>query len=231
MSAEERSRDQRIVDAVLAEEGLADEAALAAVLLQVRAQAAQAAPAMSPELLAALAASPAIESPPGSLNASVVSLERHRGRKRRALIASAAVLAAMGLGVGAAAASSEGFRQVAQNTFSGLVGVLNPGRQAAPEPQLPAPVTTDGEGHTGDDAPTPKSTPTPTNVGGEPTESGHEEAPLITAIPLPEELRPTGAVPEKLVPEKAEPVPTSVPGFLKPAQNSELQKATSPFEQ
>jgi len=235
MSAEERNRDQRIVDAVLSEEGLADDVALAAVLLEVRALAQNAAPAMSPELLAALSAAQAVDAGEATRDAVVVSLDSRRGNKRRALIVSAAVIAAMGLGVGAAAASSEGFRQTAQQTFSGLVDVLNPGRVAPPAPQLPAPVQTDGVGPSGE-TPAPSSTPAPTSPGVLPNGPEIGEIPGIILSPFPEnfapprvdqkQISPERTSPERIAPTPA-PTPTAAPGVLPRPGGMELPSVRS----
>jgi hypothetical protein len=209
MSAEERNRDQRIVDAVLSEEGLAGDVALAAVLLDVRGLAQNVAPAMSAELLAALSAAQAVDAAAESHDAVVVSLDSRRGNKRRALIIGAAVIAAMGLGAGAAAASSEGFRQAAQQTFSGVVDVLNPGRVVPPAPQLPAPVETGGVDPSG-------QTPVPSSTGS-PTAPELEEIPGIVSSPFPRnfvtpKVDQKQIFPERTTPERSSPAPSAVPG-------------------
>ncbi len=218
MSAEERNRDQRIVDAVLSEEGLADDVALSGVLLEVRGFAQNAAPAMSAELLAALSGALAVDAAAESRDAVVVSLDSRRGNKRRALVISAAVIAAMGLGVGAAAASSEGFRQAAQQTLSGLVEVLNPGRLAPAEPQQPAPVQTDGGAPSGE-TPAPSSTPEPSAPGVQQTSPGIDDIPGIVLSPFPENfVTPRGdgnqILPENTTSEPVSPAPSAAPNML-----------------
>lgn len=232
MSAEERNRDQRIVDAVLSEEGLADDGALTAVLMEVRGLANTAAPPMSLELIAALAVAQAPDSHDGAdvSGTVVVSLDSRRGRKRRVLIVSAAVLATMGLGVGAAAASNQGFRQAAQHTFSGLVDVLNPQRQAPPALQPVAPVQTGEQGSSGE-TPAPTSTALPTTPGV-PTKTRIilPPVPRIDKIPaIPASPFPDSFVSPRVVPERVSPAPSAAPKVLPRPTEVQLPSVASPL--
>lgn len=224
MSAEERNRDQRIVDAVLLEEGLADDAALSAVLLEVRGLANSAAPVMSPELEAALSAAQALEA---DRDAIVTSLDSRRGKRRRALIVGAAVIATMGLGVGAAAASSEGFRQAAQNTFSSVVDVLNPGGATQLDPELPVPGQTGGAGNSGEPT-APPSTTSPTTIPGQlPMSPGLLPAvpDVLPATPGSEVLPGILATPAPVVP-----VPSTAPAELPLPLGFPLPNVTNPLD-
>jgi hypothetical protein len=118
---------------MLRDAGIEPSVGLTAALDELRALVPDRAPEPRADLAALLAAgavAPPVEAPA----AKVISLSERRGRKRRLVAASGAVIAAMTLGVGAVAAASEDFRAGVGQT----VGViLKPAPAPAP---VPAPV-------------------------------------------------------------------------------------------
>lgn len=122
-----RLDDQRAVDALLAEAGCGDDAALRDLLLQLRSLRTDEVPAPSEEVAALLA------SPSGT----VARLDPGRPRRNRRFVFTALGVAAS-LGVaGGAAAGNEDLRRGAEGTVKGILRSFSP--PAPPAPAAPAP--------------------------------------------------------------------------------------------
>ncbi|RNE67353.1 hypothetical protein [Cryobacterium tepidiphilum] len=148
--------DEHVVDTVLSEAGGTQSDGLRNALLELRGFAH--APALSSELHARETA-PAID------------LGRARRARRRVGLTSLAVVAAMGLGVGAAAAASPDFRDSAQETVAGLISSLAAAPSAPAETELPEPTA----------APTappvaPAAPPAPEHVRSATPDAPHSDA-------------------------------------------------------
>ncbi|HEY8911972.1 hypothetical protein [Lacisediminihabitans sp.] len=123
------TRDDRVVDDLLAEAGIDDAADVRPLLIELRSLGAGSPPEPSAELAALMT--------PGPVDIAV----RRRVRHRRLIVAAIAVAASVGVGASAAAASPD-FRHTAQTAITFLIHTLAPGTLREPgQPTIPAPTS------------------------------------------------------------------------------------------
>ncbi|MBT2593911.1 hypothetical protein [Arthrobacter sp. ISL-72] len=215
MSDTSSSRNQRIIDELLADAGMdnagmADAAVLGPVLLELRSLAADS-PRPSAEVEALMASSAALSRVPAAAAAPAVDeLAARRRRKRRMPLTALSVAAALAAGGAAAAASDGNFRQTMGNVGHAVtlfVGTMTPGHggktagQPAQEPGTPVP---------GSPTPTPATpAPAPADGGSATGSQGDQGATHGSGTPSPG----TPRTPALNLPAKADPRnPGTVPG-------------------
>ncbi len=155
MSTAYDMRDEQLVDDLLSETEETDSAGLRMVLLELRSLANGPAPEPSAELAA-------------FLNPDIVTLASRRRRKHRPILVSLTVIAAMSLGVGAAAAASPEFRNAAQHAISTAVSAITTAIHPSAPPRTPA---------------NPRSTSSRPLVSPSPTPSADRHVPGLPTTP------------------------------------------------
>lgn len=223
MSDISSSRDQQIIDDLLADAGMDDDGDLRPLLLELRALAADS-PRPSAEVEALMAPAAMLAAVPASAAASaapavsaaasaapaVDELAARRRRKSRLPLTALSVAAALAAGGAAAAASDEHFRHTLGNvrhavTF--IVGTMTPGG-GGKTPSQPAPDT--GGTVPGTSAPAPASpVPSPADGGSVPGGQSGGSTPADSATHSP--TKP--GTPGLTMPAKPDPRnPGSIPG-------------------
>jgi hypothetical protein len=137
---ERRLDDERYVDELLAESGMAADAGLRQMLLQLREFRVTEVPPPSAEVAALMGWQVASDGSPTSVNPSaVVSLEdwSRNSRKKRVAFTTLAVAASLGI-AGGAAAGNDSLRRGAEGTISTIVRSFSPPAPSSPAPAVPS---------------------------------------------------------------------------------------------